>query len=89
MVKPTLIARFALPALLGAALVGGAPRGARGRDDQRTGRASIGVAAYLYFYPLVTMDLTRKQLTNVAKAEGISRTDEHVRQHSGISRRRT
>ncbi|MBV9117839.1 MAG: hypothetical protein JOY63_10815, partial [Acetobacteraceae bacterium] len=24
----------------------------------------IGVDAYLYFYPLVTMDLTRRQLTN-------------------------
>jgi hypothetical protein len=32
---------------------------------------SIGVAAYAYFYSLVTMDLTRKQMTNVAKAEGI------------------
>src|SRR5882757_8466853 len=32
----------------------------------------IGVTAYTYFYPLVTMDLTRKQLTNVARAEGIS-----------------
>ena len=32
---------------------------------------AIGVAAYLYFYSPVTMDLTRKQLTNVAKAEGI------------------
>jgi hypothetical protein len=32
---------------------------------------SIGVAAYVYFYSLVTMDLTRRQLTNVAKAEGI------------------
>jgi hypothetical protein len=31
----------------------------------------IGVAAYVYFYPLLTMDVTRKQLTNVAKAEGI------------------
>ena len=26
---------------------------------------AIGVNAYLYFYSLVTMDLTRKQLTNV------------------------
>ena len=33
---------------------------------------AIGVAAYTYFYPLVTMDLTRKQLTNVAKAEGMN-----------------
>jgi hypothetical protein len=32
----------------------------------------IGVTAYTYFYPLVTMDLTRRQLTNVARAEGIS-----------------
>jgi hypothetical protein len=33
---------------------------------------SIATNAYLYFYPLVTMDLTRQQLTNVEKAEGIS-----------------
>ena len=26
---------------------------------------AIGVEAYLFFYPLVTMDLTRRQLTNV------------------------
>jgi hypothetical protein len=33
---------------------------------------AIGVTAYTYFYPLVTMDLTRKQLTNIAKAEGMN-----------------
>src|SRR5215469_11598367 len=33
---------------------------------------SIGVDAYLYFYSPVTMDITRKQLTNVERAEGIS-----------------
>jgi hypothetical protein len=26
---------------------------------------AIGVDSYLYFYPLVTMDVTRQQLTNV------------------------
>src|SRR5215470_6975540 len=33
---------------------------------------AIGVDAYLYFYSPVTMDITRKQLTNVERAEGIS-----------------
>jgi hypothetical protein len=32
---------------------------------------AIGVQAYLYLYPLVTVDLTRLQLTNVAHPEGI------------------
>src|ERR1044071_930212 len=32
---------------------------------------AIGVNAYLYFYPMMTMDITRKQLTNVEHAEGI------------------
>ena len=31
---------------------------------------AIGVDAYLYFYPLVTMDLTRRQLTNVEPGTG-------------------
>src|SRR5690349_6713193 len=33
---------------------------------------AIGVDAYLYFYPLVTMDITRKQLTNVEHGKGIT-----------------
>ena len=32
---------------------------------------AIGVQAYMYLYSLVTVDLTRKQLTNVERPEGI------------------
>jgi hypothetical protein len=32
---------------------------------------AIGVEAYVYFYPLVTMEVTRKQLVNVEHAQGI------------------
>lgn len=32
---------------------------------------AIGVDAYVYFYPLITMDLTRKQLANTPPGEGI------------------
>ena len=37
---------------------------------------SIGVDAYLYFYPLVTMELTRQQLTNVEPGKGGPRPHE-------------
>ena len=68
----TPLARFVFPALLGAALAGGGPLpAARAAEPTSAQDAhSIGVTAYLYFYSLVTMDLTRKQLTNVAKAGG-------------------
>src|SRR6266446_5857215 len=72
---PIPLARFALPALLGAALAGGGslPVARAAETISALDAHSIGVTAYLYFYSLVTMDLTRKQLTNVAKAgNGIS-----------------
>ena len=31
---------------------------------------AIGVDAYLYFYPLVTMDITRKQISNIEPGKG-------------------
>jgi hypothetical protein len=34
---------------------------------------AIGVEAYLYFYPLVTMDITRRQLTNVEPGKEIGK----------------
>src|SRR5262245_27352394 len=45
----------------------GAPAGAQVSPDEA---AAIGVDAYLYFYPLVTMDVTRRQLTNVEPGKG-------------------
>jgi hypothetical protein len=73
MARPTtLIARFGLSALLSAALAGGGPPVTHAAETISEQDAhSIGVAAYLYFYSLVTMDVTRRQLTNVAKSEGI------------------
>ena len=80
------LARFALCALLGATLAGGRPLLVHAAETISEQDAhSVGVAAYLYFYPLVTMDLTRKQLTNVAKASGgIDGTNEYVCQYPRI-----
>ena len=55
--------------MLSAALVGGVANAAETISEQDA--HSIGVQAYLYFYSLITMDVTRKQLTNVVKPEGL------------------
>jgi hypothetical protein len=43
--------------------LGAAARAAQPITEQEA--HAIGVDAYVYFYPLITMDLTRKQMTNV------------------------
>ena len=64
--------RLALLPALAAALASGPSSVARAAEPVSQNDAhSIGVAAYTYLYPLVTMEITRKQLTNVTKTEGI------------------
>jgi hypothetical protein len=71
-IMPGLLPHFVLALLVCAALAVGPGPTARAADPISEEEAhSIGVAAYLYFYPLVTMDITRRQLTNVARPEGI------------------
>lgn len=55
--------RLGRRALVLAALMSGVPALAAEPITEQDAHA-IGIDAYLYFYPLVTMDLTRKQVTN-------------------------
>ncbi len=59
---------FAMAAGIGAVL----PAGAQTAIGEQEAHA-IGVDAYLYFYPLVTMDITRKQMTNIEPGKAIGR----------------
>ena len=66
------MARLAYAGLLGAAFAGGGSSRAAAETTSEQDAHAIGVEAYLYFYPLVTMELTRRQLTNVAKPAGVN-----------------
>ena len=63
--------RASLAGLLGVGMLAAlaAPAGAQSAITEREAHA-IGVDAYLYFYPLITMDLTRKQSTNIESGKG-------------------
>jgi hypothetical protein len=63
---------LSLSLLLGAALAPGAMAQSTPQPTLITEQEvqAIGVDAYLYLYSLVTMDLTRKQLTNVEPGKG-------------------
>ena len=63
---------FVRAVLVTAMLATGFTAGARAAERVSEEEAhAIGVQAYMYLYSLVTVDLTRKQLTNVERPEGI------------------
>lgn len=65
--------RTNLMALAGAGLLSLVGTQAIGAEATITEQEALSIArdAYIYFYPLVTMDVTRKQLTNVEPGKGI------------------
>jgi hypothetical protein len=62
MLSPRTLLRLALAAVVIGA--GGLPATQAAEPISEPEAHAIGVNAYLYFYPLVTMELTRRQLTN-------------------------
>src|SRR5208282_1204248 len=67
-----LLRRLGHRALAVGALMSGVPALAAEPITEQDAHA-IGVDAYLYFYPLVTMDLTRKQTTNIEPDKELGR----------------
>jgi len=65
--KPGWIANFIAVSIASLVVSGAAGQSAITEQEAR----AIGVSAYLYFYPLVTMEITRKQLTDAEQVEGI------------------
>ena len=59
-----------LSAVAAVGLATGAALPARADTITEPEAHAIGVDAYVYFYPLVTMDITRRQLTNAAAGAG-------------------
>jgi hypothetical protein len=62
MLSPRTLFRLSLAAVVVGA--GGLPAAQAAEPISEPEAHAIGVNAYLYFYPLVTMELTRRQLTN-------------------------
>src|SRR5262245_50324041 len=62
--------RFAMLVALLSGLVPAAPGWAEAAKLTETEAAKLGVDAYVYGYPLVTMELTRRVVTNVAEPKG-------------------
>src|SRR5262249_34175031 len=44
----------------------------------------IGTEAYIYFYPLVTMDLTRRQMTNAEPGKALGRGPANTFSHAPV-----